>query len=129
MPHRHHVGMNHLATILRTHPWLAAAGMLVGLSVVVLNGFGLVRPEPGSGSLMRWHDASHDWLLVADDQANQLTVYDAIDGRPLRRLGAGTVGDVATLAQRDGHLFVIDDDGTRKELKLPQLQRVASSNL
>ena len=83
---------------------------------------------PGSGSLMHWQDASHDWLLVADDQANQLTVYDAADGRPLRRLGAGAVGDVATLARRDGRLFVVDDDGTRNELKLPQLQRVASSN-
>lgn len=117
-----------LATIMRTHPWLAAGGMLAGLSVIVMNGFGLVRPMPGSGSLMRWHDTSHDWLLVADAQANQLTVYDAIDGRPLRRLGAGAVGDVATLAQRDGQLFVIDDDGTRNELKLPQLQRVASSS-
>jgi hypothetical protein len=37
------------------------------------------------------------------------------------------VGDVAALAQRDGRLFVIDDDGTRKELKLPQLQRVAAN--
>lgn len=126
MPSHHHAGMN-LATILRTHPWLVAAGMLAGLLVIVLNGFGLVRPPPGSGSLMRWHDASHDWLLVADDQANQLTVYDATDGRPLRQLGAGAVGDVAMLVRRDGHLFVIDDDGTRNELKLPQLQRVASS--
>ncbi|MGH8157878.1 MAG: hypothetical protein ACREPQ_07140 [Rhodanobacter sp.] len=117
-----------LATLLRTPSWLAAAGMLAVLFVIVLNGFGLVRPLPGSGSLMRWHDARHDWLLVADDPANQLTVYDATDGRPLRQLGAGSVGDVATLAQRDGHLFVIDDDGTRNELKLPQLQRVASSD-
>ena len=117
-----------LAMILRTHPWLAAAGMLAVLFVIVLNGFGLVRPPPGSGSLMHWHDASHDWLLVADDQANQLAVYDAIDGRPVRRLDAGSVGDVAMLAQRDGRLYVIDDDGTRKELELPQLQRVASSH-
>ncbi|MEO8997898.1 MAG: hypothetical protein ABI227_08170 [Rhodanobacter sp.] len=116
-----------LAAILRTHPWLPAAGMFTVLLGIVLNGFGLVRPPPGSGSLMRWHDASHDWLLAADDQANELTVYDATDGRPLRRLGTETVGDVATLARRDGHLFVIDDDGTRNELRLPQLQRVASS--
>ena len=127
MPLHQHVGMN-LATILRTHPWLAVAGMLAGLFVIVLNGFGLVRPPPGSGSLMRWQDASHDWLLVADDQANQLTIYDATDGRPLHRLGNAVVGDVATLAQRDGHLFVIDDDGTRNELKLPQLPRIASNN-
>lgn len=127
MPAHQHAGMN-LTAILRIHPWLAAAGMLAGLSVIVLNGFGLARPTPGSSSLMRWRDVSHDWLLVADDQANQLTIYDAADGRPLHRLGSTAVGDVATLTQRDGHLFVIDDDGTRSELKLPQLQRVASSN-
>jgi hypothetical protein len=126
MPPREHAGMN-LATILRTHPWLPAAGMLAGLLVIVLNGFGVAHPLPGSGSLMRWHDASHYWLLVADDQANQLTVYDATDGRPLQRLGPSTVGDVAVLAQRDGHLFVIDDDGTRNELKLPQLQKIAAN--
>jgi hypothetical protein len=116
-----------LATILRTHRWLPVAGMLAGLLAIVLNGFDLGHSLPGSGSLMRWQDASHDWLLVADDQANELTVYDATDGRPLQRLGPSAVGDVAVLAQRDGHLFVIDDDGTRNELKLPQLKTVASS--
>jgi hypothetical protein len=115
------------ASILRTHPWLATAGMLAGLLVIVLSGFGLVGPQPVSGSLVRWHDTSHDWLLVADDQANHLTVYDAVDGRPVQRLDAKVVGDVAAMAQRDGRLFVIDDDGTRKELKLPQLQTVAAN--
>ena len=61
-----------LATILRTHPWLPSVGMLAGLLAIVLNGFGMVRPLPGSGMLMRWHDAGRDWLLVADDEANQL---------------------------------------------------------
>jgi hypothetical protein len=126
MPLRQHAGMN-LATILRTHPWLPVAGMLAGLLMIVLSGFGLVRPLPGSGTLVRWHDASHDWLLVADDQANQLTVYDATDGRPLQQLGPSAVGDVAALAQRDGRLFVIDDDGMRNELKLPQLKTVAAN--
>jgi hypothetical protein len=126
MPWRQHGGMK-LAKILRTHPWLPAAGMLAGLLAIVLNGFGLVRPSAGSGSLMHWHDASHDWLLVADDQANQLTVYDASSGRPVRRFGAEDVGDVAALMRRDGRLFVVDDDGTRNELRLPQLKTVASS--
>lgn len=126
MPSRQYPGMN-LATILRTRPWLPVAVMLAGLLVIVLNGFGLVRPLPGSGTLMRWHDAGHDWLLVADDQANQLTVYDATDGRPLQQLGPSAVGDVAALAQRDGRMYVVDDDGTRNELKLPQLKTVASS--
>jgi len=116
-----------LATILRAHPWLSVVGMLVALLAIVLNGFGLVRPMPGSGTLMRWHDAGRDWLLVADDDANQLTVYDATNGRPLQRLGPSVVGNVAALTQRDGHLFVVDDDGTRNELKLPQLKTIASS--
>jgi hypothetical protein len=118
-----------LATILRTHPWLCAAGMLAALLAIVLNGFGLDRPLPRSGTLMHWRNAGSDLLLVADDEANQLTVYDAVDGRPVQRLDAKAVGDVAALAQRDGRLFVIDDDGTRKELKLPQLQlqRVAAN--
>ena len=115
------------ATILRAHPWLPAAGMLAALLLIVLNGFGLARPQPGSGSLMHWHDASHDWLLVADDAANRLTIYDATDGRRVQQLDATSVGDVAVLTQRDGHMFVVEDDGTQNELKLPQLQMVASS--
>jgi hypothetical protein len=126
MPLSQHAGMN-LVTILRTHSWLPSVGMLAGLLAIVLNGFGMVRPLPGSGMLMRWHDAGRDWLLVADDEANQLAVYDATDGRLLQRLGPGVVGNVAILAQRDGRLFVVDDDGTRNELKLPQLKTVASS--
>ena len=116
-----------IATILRTHPWLPSAGMLAGLLLIVLGGFGVARSQPMSASLVRWHDTSHDWLLVADDQDNQLTVYDAASGQPLQQLDAEAVGDVAALAQRDGRLFVIEDDGTRKELKLPQLQTVAAN--
>jgi hypothetical protein len=126
MPRRHHADMN-IATIVRTHPWLPSAGMLAGLLLIVLGGFGVAHPQPVSASLLRWHDTSHDWVLVADDQDNQLTVYDAASGQPLQRLDAKAVGDVAALAQRDGRLYVIEDDGTRKELKLPQLQTVAAN--
>lgn len=126
MPLGQHAGMS-LATILRTHPWLSVVCMLAALLAIVLNGFGLVRPQPGSGTLMHWRDAGRDWLLVADDEGNQLAVYDAADGRLLQRLGPRAVGNVAALAQRDGRLFVVDDDGTRNELKLPQLKTVASS--
>ena len=101
--------------------------MLVALLAIVLNGFGLVRLLPRSGTLMHWRDAGSDLLVVADDEANQLAVYDADDGRLLQQLGPGAVGNVAALAQRDGRLFVVDDDGTRNELKLPQLKTVASS--
>jgi hypothetical protein len=126
MPLSQHARMN-LGTILRTHPWLCVAGMLSVLLAIVLNGFGLVRPLPRSGTLMHWRGAGSDLLVVADDEANQLAVYDAIDGRLLQRLGPSAVGNVAALAQRDGRLFVVDDDGTRNELKLPQLKTVASS--
>lgn len=117
--------MSHV-TPLRIPSWLAAAGMLAVLLAIVLNGFGVARLSPGSGSLMRWHDASHDWLLVVDDAGNQLVVYDADNGRLLRRLDAASVGDVAALARRDGRLYVIDDNGTRRELALPQLPRLVS---
>jgi hypothetical protein len=98
------------------------------LLAIVLAGFGPAGLPSGTDRLMRWHDGAHDWLLVADDETNQLTVYDATDGRLLRRLGPDAVGDVATLVRRDGRLFVVDDDGARNELRLPQLQAVASSN-
>ena len=127
MPLSQYARMN-LGTILRTHPWLSTAGMLAALLAIVLSGFGLVRPLPRSGTtLMHWRDAGGDLLVVADDEANQLAVYDAADGRLLQRLGPSAVGNVAALAQRDGRLFVVDDDGTRNELRLPQLKTVASS--
>ena len=79
-------------------------------------------------TLLHWHDASHDWLLVADGRADQLTVYSAIDGRPLRRLKAAHgVNDAAAFTQRDGRLFVLDDAGRLDELKLPQGQLAASA--
>jgi len=108
-------------TDLRLRPWWPALLLWAGLLAIVLGGFGLAHPPPGSGQLMRWHDARNDWLLVADDEANQLTVYDAANGRPLRRFGPNAVGDVAVLARRDGRLYVVDDDGARNELRLPQL--------
>lgn len=125
MPRRQHAGMK-IGTTLRTHPWLSSAGMLAALLVIVLSGFGMNRPQPEAGSLVHWRDARHDWLLVANDEANQMTVYDASSGRPVQRFDARTVGDVAALIQRDGRLFVMNDDGTRNELKLPQLKTVAS---
>ena len=101
--------------------WWPALGLWAGLLAIVLGGFGLAHPPAGSEQLMRWHDAGHDWLLAADDEADQLSVYDAADGRLLRRLDARTVGDIAALARRDGRLYVVGDDGARSELRLPQL--------
>lgn len=115
------------APVTPARSWLPATGMLVVLLAIVTGGFVTHRPVP-AGSVMHWHDASHDWLLAADDQANQLVVYDAGNGRPLRRLGVSEVGDIAALAQHDGRTFVIADDGSRNELRLPQLQRIASND-
>ena len=135
MLRRQHAGMNS-AAIIRISPWLAVSGMLGGLVCIVLSGFGLTRSpritthmQPAFNTLIHWRDASRDWLLVADGHADQLIVYNAADGRPLHRLGAERgLHDVDTLAQRDGRLFVVDDHGRLDELKLPQLQMVASSD-
>lgn len=40
--------------------------------------------------LVHWKDANHDWLLVVDQATRELVVYDARDGRPLRRVGAAS---------------------------------------
>lgn len=126
MPVRQHVVMNS-ASVSVARSWLPAIGMLVALLVVVTGGLITHRPVP-AGSMLRWRDASHDWLLAADDQANQLIVYDAGNGRPLRRLDASEVGDIAALARHGERTFVIADDGSRNELRLPQLQRIASDD-
>ncbi|WP_426663238.1 hypothetical protein [Rhodanobacter aciditrophus] len=110
----------------RVRSWWPAAVLWAGLLAIVLGGFGPAHPPSGSGRLMRWQGAGRDWLLVADDAANRLVVYDATDGRLLRRLDPAVVGDVATLARRDGRLYVVGDDGARNELRLPQLTVAAS---
>ncbi|MDE2154704.1 MAG: hypothetical protein KGJ32_02245 [Xanthomonadaceae bacterium] len=125
-----------IAAPLRTSPWLPVSMMLVALLWIVLDSFGPARPprvavpaKPAFESLVHWRDGSHDWLLVADGKADLLTVYNAADGRPLRRLAlAHGFNDARALAQRDGRLFVIGDDGRLGELALPQLQWVASSS-
>jgi hypothetical protein len=135
MAWRQHGGMN-LASIHRMFRPLAAIGMLAVLAVVVSNGFGLSRPravtsrsESTFNTLVRWKDASHDWLLIADDKANQLHVYDANDGRLLHTLDRTTgFGDIAAMAQRDGQLFVVEDSGRLDPIRLPQLQLIASSD-
>jgi len=124
-----------IATWFRVSPWLRVSLMLVALLWIVLNGFGPARSlrvtvpvEPVFESLVHWRDANHDWLLVADGKADLLTIYDAADGRPLRRLAlAHGFNDAKALAQRDGRLFVVDDNGRLGELTLPQLRWVASS--
>jgi hypothetical protein len=40
--------------------------------------------------LVHWKDSGHDWLLVVDRGTRELVVYDANDGRPLRRMGVAS---------------------------------------
>ena len=132
MPQRQHAPMN-IANRLRMPLWLPASVMLAALVAVVLNGFGLnhaARLEgPGSltsNAVVHWHDASHDWLLVGDGESDQLSIYNAVDGSLVRRVAVRHgLNDASALAQRDGRLFVVGDDGKLGELKLPQLQMVA----
>jgi hypothetical protein len=109
---------------------LALAGLagLAAMSVLLH----VPSPVPGSpasarpNALVRWHDARHDWLLVADQASDEVVIYDATDGRPLRRLGRrqGLAG-VEGLVRRGPWVFVFGR-GRRdvRVLKLPQLQPV-----
>jgi hypothetical protein len=119
----------------RTSSWLPASCLLALLVTLVLSGFGASHASrlagatlPTFSSVVHWHDAGHDWLLVGDGQSNQLSVYDAVDGRLVRRVAVQQgLNDAASLAQRDGRLYVVGDDGQLGELRLPQLQLVAAN--
>lgn len=120
---------------LPSSPWLPLSASFAALIVLVMGGVGLLRsprlasmPSPGSSMLVHWQDASHDWLLVGDGEGDQLSVYSAIDGRLLKRVTVRHgLNNANALAQRDGRLFVVGDDGQLGELSLPQLSLLASS--
>ena len=117
----------------RISAWTIASATLAALVVLVMSGFGLNHAAPRAGatsatptSLVHWHDASHDWLLVGDGASDQLSIYNAIDGSLVRRVAVRHgLNDANALAQRDGRLFVVGDDGKLGELTLPQLQMAA----
>lgn len=119
----------------RTSSWLPVACLLALLVALVLGGFGSRHGSrlaetgtPTFSNLVHWHDASHDWLLVGDGQSNQLSIYDAVDGRPVRRVALRQgLDDATAFAQRDGRLYVVGDNGQLGELKLPQVQLVAAN--
>lgn len=106
---------------------------MLGLVAIVSCGFGVADPLPISNgsrppfnALLHWRKGGRDWLVVADGKADELVVYDAVDGRPLRRLHVSQgLQDVDPLMQRDGRLFVLGNDGVAGELSLPQLQVAA----
>lgn len=120
------------AAIIRARTWLPA----VALVAMVLGGFGLRRSpqisagrQPVLNSLAHWRHAGHDWLVVVDGKADEVVIYNAADGRPLKRMRISRgVADAGALVQRDGDLFVMGDDGSLDQLKLsPQLIAAADS--
>ena len=77
--------------------------------------------------LVHWQDAGHDWLLVVDPTTGELVVYDAVDGRPLERLGADDgLPQVRSIARQGSWLLVTGRQQSRvHRLKLPELRVVA----
>lgn len=72
--------------------------------------------------LVRWTDAGHDWLLVADAAGDRVAVYDAGDGRPLKTLDqASGLGDVDRLVL-EGRWLVVLGQGEPRAMRLPDLQ-------
>lgn len=114
---------------------LPTVGLLLALLALVLVGVASLRAPriaaevpPGFDALLPWQAGAQRWLLVADGRADQLIVYDAVSGRRLRRVEVKRgLRDVDSLGQRDGHLFVVDEQGRLDELALPSLQQVATS--
>jgi hypothetical protein len=76
--------------VWRFVPWLAFAVLFAWMlhlcwpSIVTGEDTSTLSVQP----VVHWKDAGHDWLLVVDPASHELVVYDAHDGRPLRRLQA-----------------------------------------
>lgn len=126
-----HAGMK-IATIVLRHGWLP----LLALAIIILcqpgpdgssrAGTGMA---PAFNALAHWREDGHDWLVVADGKADEVVVYDAADGRPLQRLRVkGGLQDRDALVQRDDHLFLVGQNGTLEELRLPQLEIAAADS-
>jgi hypothetical protein len=75
-------------------------------------------------SLVHWKDAEHDWLLVVDQGTHELVVYDANDGRPLRRVGiASGAGAIDSIIGEGNWLIAMSQQHPRVQvLSLPGLQ-------
>ncbi len=112
-----------------------------GIGVLLLSGLLVLTPDrtpavkaeanPASfNGVVHWQDASHDWLIVADRGSDQLVVYDARDGRPLRRIGAREgLTDIDALAATGERLLIAGDSTPEvRVVSLPALQLVAASN-
>lgn len=119
----------------RSGAWWSAGHPGLWLMVMLLLALGLsLAPTPGSRPahaqvqpLVRFQDASHNWLMVVDPATHELVVYDANNGRPLHRLGADDgLAEVTAISRKDSLLYVTGNpDEAMQVLKLPQLQAVA----
>ena len=76
--------------------------------------------------LVHWKDAGHDWLLVVDQATHELVVYDANDGRPLRRVGtASGAGAIDSIIGEGNWLIATSQQHPLVQvLSLPGLQPV-----
>ena len=113
----------------RSLPWLACA------AVVAWSLHLLLQPAPVSSgadaqatgsvpAVVQWKDASHDWLLVVDQATHELVIYDAISGRPLRRLG-GSAAPIDSIAGEGDWLIATSQQGPHLQvLSLPELRPV-----
>jgi hypothetical protein len=105
-----------------------AGGALAALSIVLACWLawsawpgrqGADDPVVDVRTFAHWHGDGRDWLLKAEPEQGQLTVYDATDGRPLRRLPAAGVKEIVL---EGDWLFVIGDAKPRlRLLRLPQM--------
>jgi hypothetical protein len=105
--------------------WLMGVLLALGLSQAPLpeNKPANAQVQP----LVRFQDASHNWLMVVDPATHELVVYDANNGRPLHRLGADDgLAEVTAISRKDSLLYVTGNpDEAMQVLRLPQLQTVA----
>ena len=82
-------------------------------------------PTPSAVSpVLHWRGNGQHWLLVTDRTRHELVIYDANDGRPLRRLGqAQGLGQVMSVRTRGNRLVVDTGSPTAtRVLSLPGLQ-------
>lgn len=111
----------------RSLPWLGAAAVAAWALHLLLQPAPL-RSDVGDApaatvpAVVEWKDASRDWLLVVDQSTHELVVYDAVSGRPLRRLG-GNARPIDSI-KGEGHWLIAtsQQDPRPQVLSLPELQ-------